>query len=105
PAICAPTWLCSSWCSAIALCARKAASDLSCFAASAPGLERLTADELGALGIAGTTERGGVAWTGNLENMARANLWLRTASRVVMRVAEFKAVAFYELERHARSIA
>lgn len=34
----------------------------------------------------------------------RANLWLRTASRVLVRVARFKATAFYELEKRARKI-
>ena len=36
--------------------------------------------------------------------MMRANLWLRTASRVIARVAEFRATAFYELEKQARRI-
>jgi len=47
-------------------------------------------------------EEGGVAWTGPLDTVARANLWLRTASRVIVRVAEFKALTFFELERHSR---
>jgi len=34
----------------------------------------------------------------------RANLWLRTASRVIVRVATFRARSFIELERHARRI-
>jgi putative N6-adenine-specific DNA methylase len=34
----------------------------------------------------------------------RANLWLRTASRVLVRVAEFKATEFYELEKRAKKI-
>lgn len=34
----------------------------------------------------------------------RANLWLRTASRVLVRVAAFRATAFYELERRAKRI-
>jgi putative N6-adenine-specific DNA methylase len=36
--------------------------------------------------------------------MMRANLWLRTASRVLVRVAQFKATAFYELEKRAKKI-
>ena len=36
--------------------------------------------------------------------MMRSNLWLRTASRVLVRVARFRATAFFELERHARRI-
>jgi putative N6-adenine-specific DNA methylase len=34
----------------------------------------------------------------------RANLWLRTASRILVRVAEFQATAFFELEKRARRI-
>lgn len=77
------------------------------FAVTAPGLESICAQELAALGgnIRAKAESGGVAWRGSLESVMRANLWLRTASRVVVRVAEFKATAFYELELSARRIA
>jgi putative N6-adenine-specific DNA methylase len=34
----------------------------------------------------------------------RANLWLRTATRVLVRVAEFKATEFYELEKLAKKV-
>lgn len=76
----------------------------SAFAIAAPGLEPIVVAELDRLGIAGTIEHGGVAWTGTLESVAHANLWLRTASRVVVRVAEFRARTFHELERHARRL-
>jgi putative N6-adenine-specific DNA methylase len=49
-------------------------------------------------------EIGGVAFSGNLEQVYRSNLWLRTASRVVVRIAEFEARAFHELERLARKV-
>ena len=39
-----------------------------------------------------------------MEAVARANLWLRTASRVLVRAAAFRAQAFHELERLARAI-
>jgi len=77
---------------------------LSVFAVTAPGLEPICAAELRTLGIRGTIEEGGVAWKGDLESVARANLWLRTASRVLVRVAEFTAKAFFELELHAKQI-
>jgi putative N6-adenine-specific DNA methylase len=76
----------------------------SCFAIAAPGLERLVAAELAALGIAPTLEAGGVAWAGSLESVGVANLWLRTASRVVVRVGDFRARTFWELERRARRL-
>lgn len=77
---------------------------LDVFAVTAPGLEALCAAELAALGVRGTVVEGGVAWSGSMETVARANLWLRTASRVIVRVAEFKAKAFFELELKAKKI-
>ena len=76
-----------------------------CFAITAPGLEPITAAELTALGVAGTTvERGGVSWTAPLDGVYRANLHLRTASRVLVRVGRFHARTFAELERHAKRL-
>src|SRR6185503_10123810 len=69
-----------------------------------PGLEPLCAAELRALGIRGKVDEGGVAWRGDMESVMRANLWLRTASRVIVRVAEFRAKAFFELELNAKKI-
>ena len=78
---------------------------LSLFAISAPGLEAITAAELRALGIASVAiEPGGVAFSGTLDDVYRANLWLRTASRVVIRIASFHASEFHELERRAKRV-
>ncbi|HEV7589604.1 MAG TPA: class I SAM-dependent RNA methyltransferase [Longimicrobium sp.] len=74
------------------------------FAVAAPGLEALCAAELRALGIAAAAEPGGAAWEGTMDDLYRANLWLRTASRVVVRAATFRARTFIELERHARKV-
>lgn len=49
-------------------------------------------------------EAGGVGWTGDARSLMRANLWLRSASRVIARVAEFRATAFRELEKQAKRI-
>ena len=73
-----------------------------CFAVTPPGVEHLTAAELAGLGIAPQgTEPGGVAFTATTRQLYTANLELRTAGRVVVRLAEFPARAFYELERKA----
>jgi putative N6-adenine-specific DNA methylase len=75
------------------------------FAISAPGLERIVAWELEQMGIAGAAKtEGGVAFSGDLALLYNANLSLRTASRVVVRVAEFHASSFHELERRAKRI-
>ena len=77
---------------------------LDAYAAAAPGLEPLVARELSALGLSPAAETGGAAFRGPIESIWRANLWLRTASRVLVRVASFRAQAFYELERLARAV-
>ncbi|HEX6533227.1 MAG TPA: THUMP domain-containing protein [Gemmatimonadaceae bacterium] len=82
-----------------------ASTALALFAMCAPGLERFVSDELRALGahVVGA-EPGGVSFAGDLELLYRANLWLRTAGRVTVRLAEFRARAFGELERRARQL-
>lgn len=82
----------------------QASDRLPLFAVTAPGLEELAREELGALGVEGVAEPGGVAWEGSREELYAANLRLRTASRVLVRVAEFRAKTFFELERHARKV-
>ena len=73
------------------------------FAVTAPGLEPIAERELRAIGIANPrAEPGGVAFAGRAEHLYRANLWLRTASRVVVRMGEFHATTFRDLEREAR---
>ncbi|HEU4563600.1 MAG TPA: hypothetical protein VFS05_03085 [Gemmatimonadaceae bacterium] len=80
-----------------------AAPPLELFAITAPGLEPLAAAELRALGIEAREEAGGASFHGGMREVELANLWLRTASRVVARVGAFHARAFGELERHART--
>jgi putative N6-adenine-specific DNA methylase len=76
----------------------------SLFAVTAPGLEPLAQAELRAMGIDAAAEPGGVAWTGGADDLYAANLRLRTASRVTVLAAEFRARTFFELERHARKV-
>jgi len=90
--------------------------DLDLFAVSPPGLEPFTARELRELGIRlnrpspskdagaakkGEDETGGVGFSGSLGDLYRANLYLRTASRVLLRLGSFPAVSFPELRRKA----
>lgn len=75
------------------------------FAICAPGLERLAAGELETLSL--TPQEimpGGVSFRGDVDAVWRANLWLRTASRVVVRLGSFRARALGELERRARDL-
>jgi putative N6-adenine-specific DNA methylase len=71
------------------------------FAAAAPGLEAITAAELRGLGISGAPSPGGVSFSGERAELYRANLWLRTASRVLVRLGAFHAAAFAELRKKA----
>jgi putative N6-adenine-specific DNA methylase len=88
---------------------RAGAARLRCFAVTAPGLEPLAADELRTVlgplgGGAPVPEPGGVAFDASPEALYAANLWLRTASRVTVRLAEFTAESFRDLERFARRV-
>ncbi len=76
-----------------------------CWAIVAPGMEALATSELRALGLQpGAAAEGGVAFDATDAGLFAANLWLRTASRVIVRVAEFRATAFHELERFSRGV-
>lgn len=68
-------------------------------AACKSGLESIVARELRDLGYedAKPTTPGRVLFTGDIDAIARANMWLRTADRVLIRVAAFKATDFGEL--------
>ena len=78
---------------------------LDIFVICAPGLEAVTGAEMLRLGIKPEkSEAGGISCCGSVQDVMRLNLWLRTASRVVVRVAEFHASTFHELERRARKI-
>ena len=79
---------------------------LDCFAIVAPGLEALALAEARAVGLPAELAQGGggIAWRGDLRSVLLANVALRIASRVVVRLAVFEARSFAELERHARQI-
>jgi putative N6-adenine-specific DNA methylase len=67
------------------------------FAVVHPGFEETARCELAGLGIAaGAAGTGGVAFAGRLEDAWRANLGAGTVSRILMRLARFKATGFAE---------
>lgn len=75
------------------------------FAISAPGLERLVAGELTELGVRDSLVlEGGVEFAATQRQLYESNLHLRTASRIVVRLAKFRALTFAELEKRARRI-
>jgi putative N6-adenine-specific DNA methylase len=70
----------------------------------APGLEPFALAEAQALGLPARADEGGVAWSGDVRSVIAANLGMRIASRVLVRIAEFEARSFIELERWAKRI-
>jgi putative N6-adenine-specific DNA methylase len=77
------------------------------FAVTAPGLELLCRDELKALGVAEETMKvlpGGVEYIGRLQDGFLSNLHSRTATRFLLRIAEFKATGFGELEKKVAGV-
>ena len=90
------------------------------FAVCALGFEPYTRMELQQLGLIGTAspglppeqasvsskdeDAGGIEFAGDLEAIYRANLHLRTASRVLVRFAQFHAAAFSELRRKSNGL-
>lgn len=77
---------------------------MNAFASCPPGLEPWVADELRALGFAPTLDEGGCVFACDAEGLYRANLELRIATRVVVRVAEFHAGHFIELEKQGMAM-
>ncbi|NLV35741.1 MAG: class I SAM-dependent RNA methyltransferase [Clostridiaceae bacterium] len=62
------------------------------------GLEAIVARELSWLGYTDQhVDNGRVTFAGDEEAICRANLWLRSAERVLIKVGEFKALTFDEL--------
>ncbi len=65
-----------------------------CFAVTPPGTEELCAQELSGLGIEARAQAGGVVFAAIARDLYRANLWSRVASRVLVRLGEFKCRDF-----------
>jgi len=75
------------------------------FAIVAPGLEQILLRELQEIGVRpGKVIPGGVSFDGSLNQLRLVNLWSRVASRVLVRVDEFHANSFHELERRAKRV-
>jgi putative N6-adenine-specific DNA methylase len=76
------------------------------FATTAKGVEEVLAAELVRLGAGDVgIESGGVRFGGGMEAAYRANLWLRTASRVLMPLAEFACETPEQLYEGVRTVA
>ncbi|MCU0725711.1 MAG: THUMP domain-containing protein [Planctomycetes bacterium] len=75
------------------------------FVSCSPGLEPFLLREVRALRLSRSEgQQGGVQFSGTLRDAIRANLWLRTASRVWLRLARFPAADADELYRGVRTV-
>lgn len=81
-------------------------TDAVMFATTAKGLEEVLAAELQGLGAAKIHQMpGGVRFVGDLALLCRANLWLRTANRVLLRLADFPCATPDELYQGVKAVA
>ena len=78
---------------------------LDLIATSTMGLEAVLARELKALGYDNRiVDTGQVLFVGEVSAICRANLWLRTAGRVLLQIGSFEATDFDELFERTRAI-
>ncbi|HVJ32750.1 MAG TPA: class I SAM-dependent RNA methyltransferase [Terriglobia bacterium] len=81
-------------------------SDFEIFVVTAPGLESTLCAEIEARGFRGPKPvKGGVTIRGGWPEVWRANLEIRGASRVLARIAEFRALHLAQLDKRARRVA
>lgn len=74
-------------------------------ATTAFGLESIVANELKKLGYNNLkVENGRVVFSADQNAIARCNLWLRSADRVLLRIGEFEARSFEELFEKTRAL-
>ena len=74
-------------------------------ATAAFGLEAVVARELKVLGYENTSiENGRVSFSGTEKDIARTNIWLRCADRVLIKMGQFPASDFEELFQGVLSI-
>ncbi|CUH75256.1 THUMP domain-containing class I SAM-dependent RNA methyltransferase [Tropicibacter naphthalenivorans] len=77
--------------------------DFEIFASAPPGLEQVLLDEVAEQGFAGAVAvPGGVTFSGGWPEVARANVALRGAGRVLARIGSFRAFHLAQLDKRCR---
>ncbi|ADQ14728.1 THUMP domain-containing class I SAM-dependent RNA methyltransferase [Halanaerobium hydrogeniformans] len=80
-------------------------TNLSIIASSTFGMEALVKKEIKKLGYEITEVKNGrITFTGDLKAVAEANLWLRTAERVMIKIGEFEALDFDQLYEGVKAL-
>ena len=77
---------------------------MECIAAAAFGLEGLVKKELQRMGMDARGEMGGARFSASPAQVFEANLWLRTADRVLILAGEEKVLSFEELFQFVQSL-
>jgi putative N6-adenine-specific DNA methylase len=79
--------------------------DFTLIATATFGLEKVVANELRDLGYEDlVVENGKVTFHGDEMDIVTCNMWLRTADRVLIKLAEFKAMSFEELFQGTKAV-
>jgi len=80
--------------------------NLNCYAVVVPGLEGIAADELKELAAHDIQMGdGGIAFTATMDGLFRINLRARTITRILIRLASFRALSFPELYNKSKKVA
>lgn len=80
-------------------------SKVKLIATSTFGLEAVVKREVENLGYENiTVENGKVTFESDINGIPKANLWLRTADRVLLKIGEFKALTFEELFEKTKAL-
>jgi len=80
--------------------------NLSCYAVVVPGLEAMAGNELNELAAHDVSvEAGGISFTTTMDGLFRINLRSRIVTRVLVRLASFRAMSFPELYNKSRKVA
>ena len=79
--------------------------EITLIATTAFGLERVVKNEVKALGFEQiTVSEGRIEFEAGIEDIATANLWLRSADRVLLKLGEFRAITFDELFEQTKAL-
>jgi putative N6-adenine-specific DNA methylase len=80
-------------------------NEITLIATATFGLEKVVKNEVVALGFENIkVSEGKVEFEATLEDIPRANLWLRTADRVLLKIGEFEAFTFDELFEKTKAL-
>ncbi|MDQ6995834.1 MAG: class I SAM-dependent RNA methyltransferase [Mariprofundus sp.] len=79
--------------------------NLNCYAVVVPGLEAIAADELNELAAHDVhADVGGVSFTTTMDGLFRINLRSRICTRILIRLASFRALSFPELYNKSKKV-